>query len=132
MKVNENSDLVTALTLAQGSFLCGKLSGGCLGCHPSCQGSCDSDQKCTACAGGSDAVAVTTSDACVCDDTKGGVDYHKSCGTCDAIYTTCFNSQDSDSCKTCPGGSTPTVLLIGACQCTSPGVVNYFAKLKYA
>lgn len=121
MRVNENIDVFEALELAEDTFFCGKSSGGCFTCHPSCA-SCAADGTCESC---NDLTATPASQnyVCLCPAGTGGMYYNQYCRACDSSCATCFLAT-KDSCKTCAGGTTPTVLLVGACDCTSPGVVK--------
>lgn len=126
MRLNENVDLAVAATIAQGSFLCGQLSGGCAACHPSC--TCDAENKCTACVDSTNASLADLHDVCVCDDTMGGLNYHSSCGSCDGICDTCFMSSDPNSCKICRLSLEPD-FLPALCQ-TCTGSCNYCVYSK--
>ena len=125
IRINENIDEIAALEFAEDTFFCGKSSGGCLECHPSC-GTCAQDGTCESCSDNT-ATMEASNYFCLCPAGTGGVNYNGSCGSCDGSCETCFLA-GKDSCKTCAGGTTPTMLLVGACDCTSPGVVKAVAN----
>ena len=82
------------------------------------------DTKCSSGCADTGATLEAQEFVCLCPDTLGGLDYHSSCGACHSTCDKCFLSNDRTSCTNCPSGSTPQVLLVGACQCTSPGVLK--------